>query len=133
MRWKRLGLALAMAAGLAACATTTSPTGRTQYMAYSDSELNQMGAQAFTEMKSKQKTQTGDAESEILRMPNPRVKPLGNHAALEEFRRIDLVGADKKKGNPHAEENRAEIGERGEDRIPGIADVRQKKRGQPRR
>ena len=45
MRWKHLGVAVALGAGLAACATTTSPTGRTQYMAYSDSQLNQMGAQ----------------------------------------------------------------------------------------
>ena len=55
--------AVALGAGLAACATTTSPTGRTQYMAYSDSQLNQMGAQAFAEMKSKQKTQTGGQQS----------------------------------------------------------------------
>ena len=55
--------ASAMATALAACATTTSPTGRTQYMAYSDGELNQMGAQAFAEMKSKQKTQTGGQQS----------------------------------------------------------------------
>ena len=63
MRWKHLGVAVALGAGLAACATTTSPTGRTQYMAYSDSQLNQMGAQAFAEMKSKQKTQTGGQQS----------------------------------------------------------------------
>jgi predicted Zn-dependent protease len=48
---------------LVACATTTSPTGRTQYMAYSDSELNQMGTQAFTEMKAKQKIQTGGQQN----------------------------------------------------------------------
>jgi len=65
MRLKQLGLAVAIVAvlGLGACATTTSPTGRTQYMAYSDSELNQMGAQAFAEMKSKQKVQTGGQQN----------------------------------------------------------------------
>ena len=56
-------MALALAATLAACATTTSPTGRTQYMAYSDSELNQMGTQAFTEMKAKQKTLSGGQQN----------------------------------------------------------------------
>ena len=45
MHWKPTTLALALAATLVACATTTSPTGRTQYLAYSDSQLDQMGAQ----------------------------------------------------------------------------------------
>ena len=63
MRWKPIALALAAGMALAACATTTSPTGRTQYMAYSDSQLNQMGAQAFTEMKSKQKTTSGGRQN----------------------------------------------------------------------
>lgn len=56
-------LAAAMAAALVGCATTTSPTGRTQYMAYSDAELNQVGAQAFTEMKTKQQTLAGGKQS----------------------------------------------------------------------
>ncbi|MBD9370906.1 M48 family metallopeptidase [Xanthomonas sp. XNM01] len=51
---KRWILAAAATAVLAACATTTSPTGRKQYTAFSDSELNTMGAQAFNEMKAKQ-------------------------------------------------------------------------------
>jgi predicted Zn-dependent protease len=55
-------LAATVAVIVAACATTTSPTGRKQYMAYSDSELNQMGTQAFAEMKSKQKTVAGSAQ-----------------------------------------------------------------------
>jgi len=63
MGWKPTALATAVAILLAACATTTSPTGRTQYMAYSDSELNQMGSQAFTEMKTQQKTQTGGQQN----------------------------------------------------------------------
>jgi predicted Zn-dependent protease len=63
MRLKRTAAALVMVAGLAACATTTSPTGRTQYMAYSDSQLNEMGVQAFTEMKTKQKTLSGGQQN----------------------------------------------------------------------
>lgn len=42
----------AIALSLAACATTTSPTGRTQYVgAVSQAQLEQMGAQAFAEAK----------------------------------------------------------------------------------
>jgi predicted Zn-dependent protease len=47
-------LSAAIIAGLAACATTTSSTGRTQYVGgVSEQQLNQLGAQAFTEAKSK--------------------------------------------------------------------------------
>jgi predicted Zn-dependent protease len=47
-----LGLAAAMAVG--ACATTTSPTGRTQYVgAVSQAQLDQLGAKAFAEAKAK--------------------------------------------------------------------------------
>jgi len=56
-------LAAAIAVVVAACATTTSPTGRKQYMAYSDAELNQAGAQAFNEMKAKQQTLSGGQQS----------------------------------------------------------------------
>lgn len=53
--------ALTAALALAGCATTTSPTGRTQYVgAVSQQQLNQMGAQAFAEMKT-EKPQTKDA------------------------------------------------------------------------
>lgn len=56
-----LALATAIAATVAACATATSPTGRTQYVgAVSQAELNQLGAQAFAQLK-QQKQQTGDA------------------------------------------------------------------------
>lgn len=45
-------LSLAIATGLSACATTISPTGRTQYVgAVSQQQLNQLGAKAFAEMK----------------------------------------------------------------------------------
>lgn len=51
---KRLLLGLSIAACVAACATITSPTGRTQYVgAVSQEQLNQMGAQAFAEYKAK--------------------------------------------------------------------------------
>lgn len=47
-------LSAAIIAGLAACATTTSSTGRKQYVGgVSQQQLNQLGAQAFTEAKSK--------------------------------------------------------------------------------
>ncbi|TWH99492.1 peptidase M48-like protein [Luteimonas cucumeris] len=47
-------VALAIAGLVTACATTTSPTGRTQMVgAVSQQELNQLGAQAFSEAKSK--------------------------------------------------------------------------------
>ena len=55
----------AIAAALAAtavsgCATTTSPTGRTQYVgAVSQQQLNQLGAQAFAQLKT-QKQQSSD-------------------------------------------------------------------------
>lgn len=46
--------ALAAALAVAACATTTSSTGRTQYVgAVSQAQLNQLGEQAFTEAKQK--------------------------------------------------------------------------------
>jgi len=51
---KHLLLGVALATALAACATTTSPTGRTQYVgAVSQQQLNQLGAQAFAEAKAK--------------------------------------------------------------------------------
>ncbi len=50
----RVVVAVALCAGLlAACATTTSSTGRKQYVgAYSQQQLDQLGAQAFAEQKS---------------------------------------------------------------------------------
>lgn len=57
----RLLLASALTVAVAACATTTSPTGRTQYVgAVSQAQLNQMGEQAFAQMK-QQLPQTRDA------------------------------------------------------------------------
>jgi predicted Zn-dependent protease len=51
---KRILFGAGTALLLAACATTTSPTGRTQYVgAVSKAQLEQMGAQAFAEEKAK--------------------------------------------------------------------------------
>lgn len=51
---KPLLLGLALAAAAAGCATTTSPTGRTQYVgAVSQQQLDALGAQAFAEAKAK--------------------------------------------------------------------------------
>ena len=56
-----LVLAAGIAAALAGCATTTSPTGRTQYVgAVSQAQLNQLGTQAFAQMKA-QKPQSSNA------------------------------------------------------------------------
>ncbi len=61
MRILPIAAAIAATLAVAACATTTSPTGRTQYVgAVSQEQLNQMGAQAFTEQKAKMQ-QTGNA------------------------------------------------------------------------
>ena len=58
---KPLLLGLAIALAVSGCATTTSPTGRTQYVgAVSQQQLNQLGAQAFAQMKA-QKPQTNDS------------------------------------------------------------------------
>ena len=60
-RLKRVVLASAIAIAVGACATTTSPTGRTQYVgAVSQQQLNQLGAQAFAEVKT-QKRQSTDS------------------------------------------------------------------------
>lgn len=61
MNFKPLLLSAAIAVSITACATTTSPTGRTQYVgAVSQAQLNQMGAQAFAALKA-QKPQTSNA------------------------------------------------------------------------
>ena len=54
-------LGLIIAGLVAACATTTSPTGRTQVVgAVSQQQLDQLGAQAFAQLKT-QKPQSNDA------------------------------------------------------------------------
>lgn len=61
-------LAASIAAIVAACATTTSSTGRKQYVgAVSQQQLNQMGAQAFTEAKSKGPLSTDAKQNAYVR------------------------------------------------------------------
>ena len=61
---KTLALAGAIAAAVAACATTTSPTGRTQVVGgVSQEELNLLGARAFAELKA-EKPQSRDASQQ---------------------------------------------------------------------
>src|SRR6476659_8114994 len=65
---KPLLLALAIAAAVSACATTTSPTGRKQYVgAVSQEQLNQLGAQAFAEAKAKTPQSTDARQTAYVR------------------------------------------------------------------
>lgn len=59
MKTNVLLLAVAIAAGLGACSTTTSPTGRKQVVGVSEAQLAQMGEQAFAQAKA-QKAQSSD-------------------------------------------------------------------------
>lgn len=59
MKLKALLLGAAIAAALAACSTTTSPTGRKQVVGVSEAQLAQMGEQAFAQAK-QQKAQSTD-------------------------------------------------------------------------
>ena len=59
MKTKALLLGAAIAAALAACSTTTSPTGRKQVVGVSEAQLAQMGEQAFAQAK-QQKAQSTD-------------------------------------------------------------------------
>ena len=61
-----------------ACATTTSPTGRKQYVgAVSQDQLNQLGAQAFSEMKSQQpQTRSTQHRSYVTCVVNAVVREL---------------------------------------------------------
>lgn len=61
-----LGLAIALAA--TACATTTSPTGRTQYVgAVSQQQLDQLGLQAFNEIKAETPQSTDARQTAYVR------------------------------------------------------------------
>ena len=65
---KRLLLGLAIATAVAACATTTSPTGRTQRVgAVSQQQLDQMGAQAFAEYKAKLPRSSSASQTAYMR------------------------------------------------------------------
>ena len=74
---KNLLLAFAVALVVAACATTTSPTGRTQYVgALPQDQLNQLGAQAFTQMKSQQRVSGGRQDGYLTCVVNAIVREL---------------------------------------------------------
>ncbi len=65
---KSLLLALAIATAIGGCTTTTSPTGRTQYVgAISQEQLNQLGAQAFAEAKAKTPQSTDARQTAYVR------------------------------------------------------------------
>lgn len=53
MTLKPLLLSAAVAVSLAACSTTTSPTGRSQMIGVSEAQLTQMGEQTFAQAKAK--------------------------------------------------------------------------------
>lgn len=52
---KKTLIALTALSVLAGCQVTKSPTGRTQALMYSAADMNTLGAQSFSEMKSKEK------------------------------------------------------------------------------
>ncbi|AWV05732.1 M48 family metallopeptidase [Marilutibacter maris] len=66
--WRPLAAGLALAALLSACATTTSPTGRTQVVGgMSDAQLQQLGIQAFDQAKKSKKISTNAAQTRYVR------------------------------------------------------------------
>ncbi|WP_411833497.1 M48 family metallopeptidase [Pseudoxanthomonas mexicana] len=65
---KKWLLCLAVAAAVTACATTTSSTGRKQYVGgVSQAQLDQLGAQAFTEAKQKGPLSTDARQNAYVR------------------------------------------------------------------
>ncbi len=65
---KSLLLAVVIATAIGGCATTTSPTGRTQYVgAISQEQLNRLGAQAFAEAKAKTPQSTDARQTGYVR------------------------------------------------------------------
>ena len=68
LQFKPALLGLAAAALVAACATTTSPTGRTQMVGgVSQEQLDQLGAQAFAETKAKEKVSSNSGKTTEVR------------------------------------------------------------------
>ena len=71
---KHLLLSVAIAMLMAGCATTTSPTGRTQVVgAVSEEQLSQLGAQAFAETKAKTPQSTDSRQTAYVRCVVQRV------------------------------------------------------------
>jgi predicted Zn-dependent protease len=75
---KPLLLASVIAIAVAGCATTVSPTGRTQYVGgVSQAQLDQLGAQAFAQMKAqKQQTSNSGQRSYVTCVTNAIVNQL---------------------------------------------------------
>lgn len=71
-------LGLALTAAVSGCATTTSPTGRTQYVgAVPQAQLDQLGARAFAQMKAqKPQTSNGGQRSYVACVVNAVVREL---------------------------------------------------------
>ena len=66
--WRPLALGLALAAVATACATTTSPTGRTQVVGgMSEAQLEQIGIQAFDQAKKSKKISTDASRNRYVR------------------------------------------------------------------
>ncbi|MFC5578801.1 M48 family metallopeptidase [Lysobacter niabensis] len=71
---KHLMLAVAITSLMAACATTTSPTGRKQVVgAVSEEQLSQLGAQAFAEAKTKTPQSNDSRQTAYVRCVVQRV------------------------------------------------------------
>ena len=65
---KPLLLSLAIATAVTACATATSPTGRSQQVgAVSQEQLNQMGAEAFAQAKAQNRLSTSSTQTNYVR------------------------------------------------------------------
>ena len=74
---KPLLLSAAIASGVAACATTTSPTGRTQYVgAVPQAELNQLGAKAFAQLKAQKQLAPSSQQQYVRCVVNAVVSQL---------------------------------------------------------
>ncbi|HET8818263.1 MAG TPA: M48 family metallopeptidase [Xanthomonadaceae bacterium] len=74
---KPLLLSVAITFGVAACATTTSPTGRTQYVgAVSQAELNQLGAKAFAQLRAQKQLAGGRQQTYVRCVVNAVVTQL---------------------------------------------------------
>ena len=72
MRWLRPLAVTALCASIAAC--TTSPTGRSQLLLLSDSELNEMGRQAFTQYQQELPTASQASQRYVQCIASPAVR-----------------------------------------------------------
>ena len=92
---KPLLLSAAIACGVAACATTTSPTGRTQYVgAVPQAELNQLGAKAFAELKAQKQLAPANQQQYVRCVVNAIVAQLPADARNMAWESAVFVDAD---------------------------------------